>query len=226
METLGQRIRKYRVNKGMTQLELARAAGVDASAVSQWESDKTKPSARNTYYLSRALSISMDQIIPGVKYPTRPSIRVDEDGNTIKEKPTEYAEYKRIPVITYKQAGEPLDEKDFKKIDEHKTIRTFKKGSEMMYAVEVSGESMMSNFGQYSFPEGDYIVVDPEQKHETTNGIFVLAKEEKSNAVVFRQLRYEGSELYLNPLNIKHEAYTGKFIIIGKVIDHIPKDLP
>jgi len=42
METMGERLRRLRVARGLTQPELGRLVGVSKSAVSQWEDDSTK----------------------------------------------------------------------------------------------------------------------------------------------------------------------------------------
>ena len=42
-ETIGNRISKYRKEKGMTQEELANKMGVSSQAVSKWENDASCP---------------------------------------------------------------------------------------------------------------------------------------------------------------------------------------
>lgn len=42
METMGQRIKRMREQRGWTQLQLAEKVGVTVSAVSQWELDQTE----------------------------------------------------------------------------------------------------------------------------------------------------------------------------------------
>jgi transcriptional regulator with XRE-family HTH domain len=42
METMGERIRRLRVARGLTQPEFGKLVGVSKSAVSQWEDDSTK----------------------------------------------------------------------------------------------------------------------------------------------------------------------------------------
>lgn len=42
METMGNRIRRLRVARGLTQPEFAKLVGVTKSAVSQWEDDSSK----------------------------------------------------------------------------------------------------------------------------------------------------------------------------------------
>lgn len=42
METMGERIRRLRIARGLTQPEFGKMVGVSKSAVSQWEDDSTK----------------------------------------------------------------------------------------------------------------------------------------------------------------------------------------
>lgn len=54
-QVIGKRIRERRVLLQMTQVELARLAGVDQSSVSQWERGVTMPSRRNEAAILEAL---------------------------------------------------------------------------------------------------------------------------------------------------------------------------
>ena len=44
-KTLGQRIRKRRLEQGLKQVELARLLGVNQGTIVNWEKDRTKPGA-------------------------------------------------------------------------------------------------------------------------------------------------------------------------------------
>lgn len=65
-ETLGQRIQRLRLEKAMTQEELAqRIAGPNRGMVSKWESDSDRPTIDHLQGLSRVLGISLDELITG-----------------------------------------------------------------------------------------------------------------------------------------------------------------
>ena len=64
-ETMGNRIAKYRKNKGMTQEELANAMGVSSQAVSKWENDASCPDISLLPQLSRVLGITTDELLTG-----------------------------------------------------------------------------------------------------------------------------------------------------------------
>ena len=62
-ECLARNIRRFRMQRGLTRVQLARELYVTAQNVYKWETGKTSPSAANLYMLSRALQISADQLL-------------------------------------------------------------------------------------------------------------------------------------------------------------------
>lgn len=56
-------IRTRREAKGLTQGQLAKAMGVDQTAVSQWERGETLPRAERLPDLARILGCSIDQLL-------------------------------------------------------------------------------------------------------------------------------------------------------------------
>ena len=53
---MGEKIRILREQIGITQKQLAQALGVDASAVSLWESGKTQPAVANLVRIAEVLN--------------------------------------------------------------------------------------------------------------------------------------------------------------------------
>lgn len=62
-EKLHQRLRRLREAAGLTQSELAKAAGVSRNAVSQWEAGVTQPSARRLMSVAKALKTQVDDLL-------------------------------------------------------------------------------------------------------------------------------------------------------------------
>lgn len=56
-------IRAKREAKGLTQCQLARAMGVDQTAVSQWERGETLPRADRLPMLAKILGCTVDQLL-------------------------------------------------------------------------------------------------------------------------------------------------------------------
>lgn len=224
MKTIGQRIRELRKAKGYTQADVAKGVGIKAPSVTQWESDKTTPSGKSLVSLASFLETTPDHILYGseVKEQNAPysvSSNIELANLLIA---------KEVPIVSWVQAGErhvAFIEDD---PDEIETIKTYVKCSKGTYALRINGESMTTPYGPYSFPEGSVIIVDPEQKGDNTNGIFVIAKKEGVDGVHFKQLKFDGAIPYLNSLNPSdnYPNYYGDFRIIGKVIDFRPVKLP
>lgn len=64
-ETIGNRISKYRKEKGLTQEALAEKMGVSSQAVSKWENDISCPDISLLPQLCRILGITADELISG-----------------------------------------------------------------------------------------------------------------------------------------------------------------
>ena len=65
METIGNRISKFRKARGMTQEELAGKLGVSSQAVSKWETDTSCPDISLLPQLCRILGITTDELLTG-----------------------------------------------------------------------------------------------------------------------------------------------------------------
>lgn len=65
MESIGNRIAKYRKEKGFTQETLAERMGVSSQAVSKWENDASCPDISLLPQLSKELGITTDELLTG-----------------------------------------------------------------------------------------------------------------------------------------------------------------
>lgn len=65
MESIGNRITKYRKEKGMTQEALAERLGISSQAVSKWENDASCPDIGLLPQLCRELGITTDELLTG-----------------------------------------------------------------------------------------------------------------------------------------------------------------
>lgn len=62
MNTIGNRIREYRIGKKLEQKQLASLIGVARVTISQYENNARKPTFDNMIKLSRVFGISLDEI--------------------------------------------------------------------------------------------------------------------------------------------------------------------
>ncbi len=225
MKTCGIRIREVRKVRGFSNPKLAKLVGVSTSTITFWEQDLHQPSGKNLTKLCDVLDTTPEYLLYGVNPEevgsTYSNSQVNESGAkyiSSNTQPAIHKNYGYVPIISWIQAGEThvafVDESE-----EYETIACYKKHSSNTYALRVMGESMTTDIGPFSFPEGTIIIVDPEQKGDETNGIFVVAKENGNDAVTFKQLKYDGATPYLNPLNKDYKKIFSDFRVLGKVID-------
>lgn len=78
METLGEKIRKSRNVKGLSQKKLADLLGIQYQSVQDWERDKTKPSTGKLPKLCEILDVSSTWLLSGkgAKYPEEKKISI------------------------------------------------------------------------------------------------------------------------------------------------------
>jgi transcriptional regulator with XRE-family HTH domain len=69
-ENFGDRLRKVREEKGLSQVQLAEKAGLQPSAVSHFEMGRRSPSFDNLKRLADALSVTIDYLIGRQPEPT------------------------------------------------------------------------------------------------------------------------------------------------------------
>jgi len=64
--TLGEKIKMYRSQNGLSQEKIAELVGVSRQAVTKWESGQSAPSTANLITLAEIFKISMDDLVSGV----------------------------------------------------------------------------------------------------------------------------------------------------------------
>lgn len=66
METMAARIRRARVDRGLSQTELANALGVNRSTVGHWEREQGfDPSIEHVQIMSQIMNVSVDWLLSG-----------------------------------------------------------------------------------------------------------------------------------------------------------------
>jgi len=65
--TLGQRLKKVRVNKGYSQNDVATFLNISRQSISRWETDKAYPDIDNLVELSKYYEVSIDELLTETK---------------------------------------------------------------------------------------------------------------------------------------------------------------
>ena len=213
------RIEEALIEKNETKTELARVLGVTPQHINNWIARGSVP---KDYIepIQKYLNRHINWIVKGKK----PKHLFDENTTPVSYRDKTFG---RVPVISWVQAGETHVAFINDLNDSMDMVECHKSHGENSYALVINGSSMTASSGsKYTFPEGYIIIVDPDQKGDTTDGIFVIAKENGNDAVTFKQLKYDGTTPYLNPLNQDYPKIFKEFRILGKVIDVRPPELP
>ena len=61
--TIGERIKTYRKEKGLSQEQLAEILNVSRQAITKWESEKGLPDIENLIVLSKTFGVSLDEMV-------------------------------------------------------------------------------------------------------------------------------------------------------------------
>jgi putative transcriptional regulator len=63
IKQIGKNIRKFRLKKGLSQLDLAAACGFDESAIGRLENGNTNPTIKTLLKLSKALDVNLTHLV-------------------------------------------------------------------------------------------------------------------------------------------------------------------
>jgi transcriptional regulator with XRE-family HTH domain len=63
IKQIGRNIRKYRIKKELTQLDLAAACGFDESAIGRLENGNTNPTIKTLLKLAKALDVKLTELV-------------------------------------------------------------------------------------------------------------------------------------------------------------------
>ena len=77
--TIADRIQALRRSKGMSQEELADAAGVSRQAVSKWESEQSTPDIDKVVILSEIFDVTTDYLLKGIEPVENPDHKTMAD---------------------------------------------------------------------------------------------------------------------------------------------------
>ncbi|GLO62977.1 repressor [Vibrio sp. MACH09] len=143
------------------------------------------------------------------------------DFSNVSEVPESIEIKNKYPVISAVTAGtwaEAVEPYQRHEIDEY--LLTTEKASDNAFWLKVVGDSM-STLSGISFPDGMYILIDPEV--EAINQSYVVAKLKSVNEATFKQLVIDVGQKFLKPLNpdpmYKPIPINGDCKIVGVVID-------
>ncbi len=210
--TISERLKSAREEAGLTQTEVAVAAGVSQGTVANIESGLRR-NPRELMAIAKAVNVQPEWLKSG-----RGQKRLDAPQNVT---PASMGA-NRVPLISYVQAGAWTEAVDnFNPGDAEDWLMTDLKLSKTAFALEIKGDSMLPEF-----KPGDRVIIDPEV--EPMPGDFVAAKNGNEEAT-FKKYRPRGSDasgrliFELVPLNEDFESMRSDVVaikIVGTMVEH------
>ncbi|AHG75406.1 LexA family repressor/S24 family protease [Mannheimia varigena USDA-ARS-USMARC-1296] len=216
MDTLGERIKKFRMALGLNQKDFAEACGkLDTrekaskwgqSRIGNYETGTRTPDLEDIRIISSVLNIEPSDLAFGSSNIIPATI-----GTT------------KVPLISYIQAGQWTGIDDFREsCGDYEYILTDLDVSENAFALEIKGDSMNPDF-----IEGDRVIIDPDvQPHA---GEFVAAINGDYEATFKKYRPLEDLDAYgrqhfeliaLNPDYHKLSTLKQEIRIIGTMVEH------
>lgn len=211
MNTIGERIKHYRKERGFTQKELAEETNLSRSHIASIEGNQYTPSIATLTEIANALSISSTLLLsPNDSYPpssaSHKSFSIETSIKSIK-----------IPVLGKVQAGIPIEAVE--EILDYEEISYDMAMHGEYFALQVKGSSM-----EPRMREGDIVIVKKQAdvNHDDTAIVLVNGGE----ATIKRVLKSEAG-IMLAPNNPAYETkfYSNKeiaelpVVILGKVVE-------
>jgi SOS-response transcriptional repressor LexA len=187
--SIADRIAKARASKGWTQEQLAKKLGVGQESVHQWEAGKTVPNRKRIDLVASVLDMTPEELLFDAPLSKRAAWKgqkfFGEEGDVVVSAFGDQL----IPLCSYEEAALWTASDDPYPVNNATghVWANLEGLTERSFGLWVEGESMMEEF----YP-GDVIVVDPNVTPQP--GDFVVAKLDKSKAVVFRKYRLSGED--------------------------------
>jgi len=206
-QSAGQRIRALRRLKKLTQVQLAKVAGVSSPAVTEWEKDSYLPKAASLEAMANEFGVTTEYILTG------------KGGEFKSERNVAPVSPKMAPVLSWVQAGvfTNVESVDMSQVEEWLPLPD---DCDECFYLKVQG---LSNYP--TFHEGDYILVDPTvQYDEMQSGDVIVVR--KHDEATFKRLVIEtDNSRYLQALNPEFKPniipLDEDCVFVGEVVDSI-----
>lgn len=182
MNTVGNRIKKLRKEKKLTQKDLGKIAQVSDAAVVLWEKDVNKPKLESLQYIAPALETTIEYIMYGI---------TDEVKNVEDFRPVA----RMLPVLSDVQAGNWTNVQSVSKFDVDQWLPAPPNAGKNSFYMIVRG---ISNYPH--FRDGDFICIDPDISIEhVQTGEMIVAQ--CDGEATFKALVKDYQRMYLQALN-------------------------
>ena len=200
-DNIGERIKKSRTAKSLTQDEVARLMDVTRGAVANWEHNRSLPVAKDFLKLASVLGVSVAYLQMETDYPYVNEIALPDD-------------VKKIPIIATVKCG--VNGLAFE--EDGGYINVDVRHGDDLRAVRCKGDSMIND----GIRDGDIAIVRIQDTVESGELAIVVINSDEGT---LKKVRYQGDALILEASNPNYPArvFTGVdraiVHIVGKVIE-------
>lgn len=187
----------------LTQQDLAKKLkDVSHVAISQWESNTTKPNAENLYELSTLFGCDFGWLLKGIESESSNARLIPKISSV------------QIPLLRYEDVFE-FDVTHPEIVTTVEFIMSDIKSSKITFALKLKGDSM-----EDAFLNGDIIIIDPMEKPEPGEFVLAIVGED----VLFRKYRIDNlGQFSLQPLNSDYPVISSndtEIQIVGIMVEH------
>lgn len=190
MNTIGVRIRTKRESLGLLQKDLAIAAHITKSSITQYEKDLIEPKVKPLLAIAKILGVSIEWLVFGLE-PEK------GEGNNSN---SEYVITKKIPVLKNEDVFYWLQDLELSSPIDY--VLSNQQLPERAFAVVMNGSSMLSSSAKKMILPETILIIDPETANVDLNGEIVIANTSSDrNTITIKQFEQDGSNRYLIPWN-------------------------
>jgi SOS-response transcriptional repressor LexA len=207
-------IKRARMEKGMSQKDLAQAIGVAQTNVSQWERGGTRPKARNLKRLSEVLEQSVGYFLGEEDHG--PGIPSGASGTRPSGEMRPVADTEMVPLLTTIPMGDPWEAIE---VTDEFVRTTPAEAAGCNFAIKVVGNSMWPFFW-----DGDMVGVKLQQAAEDRQVVVARLESGETTLKMFRQDSLTG-EAWLEPLNKSHPSIRGESFQVRGVVAWIRRSI-
>lgn len=210
MNKLSENLKQLLAEYNVTAAELARATDVLQPVIYHLISGRTdNPRVDTLIPISKYFNVNVNQLMGNEPIPSNKETTTEQQNKSV-------FSYSPVPLINdWKEI-----EKFLSKPDDHYVENWIGVDSTLhkdkLYAVKVKDSTMLPKF-----TEDTLLIVDPEL--ETRNSDFVIVQLEKTSEPIFKQIFYDGNDVYLKPLNSEFKTILvdneNKIKFLGTVIE-------
>ncbi|MGN1006638.1 MAG: LexA family protein [Aristaeellaceae bacterium] len=176
---IADRLKGLRKQNHMTQTALAERLNVTQTAISQWETDRTRPDQELLGKIASIFSVSVDYLL---------GENTDKNGDS--------SDYFRVPVFGSIPAGVPIEAiEDIEGYVEMQSVPGY--NNREFFALRLSGNSMSPEYRN-----GDVVIFHAQETCESGQDCAVIVDNEDAT---FKRVRFSEKGLTLQPLNPDYE---------------------